>query len=130
MTQQPKEHTSRGEDHSQNVIYITLSPQAMWKGAKFVQDCTSVCTGDIKIHTCVLREDGFDADAVVGWGGDLDGVPEVDATLRSHGNSKAQVTGGQGGVLREVVESPVDLKWDVPSAHLYAADPKTCYLTR
>lgn len=68
-----------------------------------VRVCVCVC------NTGIFGENGFDADPVVGGGHDLDGVSEVDASLRSHGNSEAQVRGGVRGMLGQVLYSSVHL---------------------
>ena len=60
-------------------------------------------------NTGIFGENGFDADPVVGGGQDLGGVSEVDASLRSHGNSEAQVSGRERGMLGQVVYSSVHL---------------------
>lgn len=40
----------------------------------------------------------------------MNGVPEVDSSMRSYGNREAEATGGQRGMLHEVVKSTLHLQ--------------------
>lgn len=60
--------------------------------------------------TSVFGKDWLNANSVIRRSGDVDEVPEVDAPLTPYSDCEAQVTGGRGSMLHEVVKSPFHLQ--------------------
>lgn len=84
-----------------------------WSGLIFWKKIVSLALAEHTTSvplTSVFGKDWLNANSVIRWSGDVDGVPEVDAPLISYSDCEAQVTGGSGSMLHEVIKRPFHLQ--------------------